>query len=651
AAPAEAAPTEAAAAPAEAAATPAEAAPVAAPAAVEAAPAPSAAESTTTGAGVSGIEGVSAERREGTELISVTLDDVALPDVVRLFTRLSGANIIVGTTNLTGSVTANLQDIAWRPALESILDGQNLMLIEKPPMSGVYVIMPRSATAEPWITETFKLSYLKSGEATTLLKSMLGLTIQESSKKKAAPAASRTARRGSSFGEEPIEREEMEVAIQQDGRVVSYPAGNAVIVSTTPLKMDEVRKVLQVVDRPRPQVYIEAKIIQLGDEAKEAIGLDWSVLDGYEVAVGNLARDYTKTIMRESGAADFAATERAAVYDHRGRRQSTESVTGAGAADGEGDGEGSGATASGADMGSANSLTPTLIAGTPAYAGVNSAIPGQADYAGRNTMKTRFTGVNDIRTAVFAADAVSLVMSALKQSDDAFLVSNPKIVVANEERAVIDISRKDPYVEVSRKTEGTGDNTTYTYSTELAVIPGENEDLPYVEQAFFTYGIKLNVTPRINNASNITVVIEPTISTLYDYYEPAIGLTRYPVIDLKRVSTTFSVGDGKTAVIGGLTETTDQETVKKIPLLGDIPLIGKYLFTHTKKAKVQRETIIFVTVGVVGADETDVRTRTPEASRLIHKHITPEGKLVDPAKTTTAESPAVTAASAEESAL
>ena len=99
-------------------------------------------------------------------LISVSLDNVELADVVRLFTRLSNANIICNATNLQGKVTANLQDVEWQPAFKAILERHNLMLQEDLKNKGIWYVDPRPADApEPWVTESFKLDYLKSSEA------------------------------------------------------------------------------------------------------------------------------------------------------------------------------------------------------------------------------------------------------------------------------------------------------------------------------------------------------------------------------------------------------------------------------------------------------------------------------------------------------
>ena len=102
--------------------------------------------------------------------ITVALDGIPLADVVQLFTRLSGANIICNATNLQGTVTANLDNVDWEPAFRAILERQGLLLTEDPMNKGIFSIDPKSPDApEPWVTETFKLSYLKANDAAEML--------------------------------------------------------------------------------------------------------------------------------------------------------------------------------------------------------------------------------------------------------------------------------------------------------------------------------------------------------------------------------------------------------------------------------------------------------------------------------------------------
>ena len=81
--------------------------------------------------------------------ISVAFEDAPLAMVVNVFTKWSGANIIATPSNLQGTVTVNLEDVEWQPALKAILAMQDLSLQENTPGSGVYSIIPVSPDAPP----------------------------------------------------------------------------------------------------------------------------------------------------------------------------------------------------------------------------------------------------------------------------------------------------------------------------------------------------------------------------------------------------------------------------------------------------------------------------------------------------------------------
>jgi type II secretory pathway component GspD/PulD (secretin) len=560
---------------------------------------------------------------DGIANINLNIDNKPISDAVKLVSKVAGLSIVWVATNTTQCVSADVINKPWKPTLQTLLDPCGLQLTERPADSGIYVVVPKSGgEREPWITETFELSYLKSSEAAEMLKSLLGIAVDDKSKARSAAKSARSrAPATSAFEGEP--KEEVAVVFREDGRVVSYPAGNTIMVSATALKMEEVRAVLKAIDQPRPQVYIEAKIVEVSGDASKAVGIDWSMLASYSMGVGGagtktvngktaydpITSSRTEVETRERGGANYNAGESSAAWDSRGKRVLNDPVTGAIA-----------------------TLDPTTAVASPidpagGYSSSISATPGAVAVEGWNEAHGSWRQVTDLNTAVFSADALQIVLSALAQTTDSSVVSNPKIIVANEERAVIDMSRKEPYVVVTQKTEGTGNETTYTYTTEMDVVPGENELLPYIEQAFFTYGIKVEVTPRVNNASNITVTIQPTVSALERYYEPGAGLTRYPIINSKSVRTVFSLGDGSTAVIGGLTQTSDREVVKKVPVLGDIPWLGKYLFSHTTTQKIQTETIIFVTVGIVKADSAS-QVSVPEGAKLVQNIVSSDGRLI-----------------------
>ena len=554
------------------------------------------------------LEGVTVTSGDDPDKITVSLDAVELEDVVRLFTRLSGANIICNTTNLHGTVTANLADIGWKPAFKAILRQQGLALLEDPLNPDVYEIgVPPPAGKEPFVSKTFKLNYLKASEAATILRNFLGLDVGNGGKTTGAKKTVQKDKDGK------VVEEVEAIANEQKGYVVAHPAANTVIVSCRgENKMREVEKVIADLDVVRQQVYIETKIVQISGEARKAIGLDWSFLDGYKISAGPFERLYTKTQNRDVGTTAHAESEiNWSGTDRRSRY-----------------------------------LGPVSLDGDTRYGDTWDGFyrstadirksPVEGDWR-KTGEKDRYHGssIEDIRTAIFEAPAMKLAISALETSDDVAQISNPKLIVANEEPAVIDMTTKDPYVELSKETNSETGNPTY--SAELKEIPKDSStSVPYIEGAFFTYGIRVDVTPRINNASNITVVIEPMISTVTSTKEVTLDSTtgtimEYPILDVKRVRTTFSLGNGQTAVIGGLTTTGDKEIVKKVPILGSIPIL-KYLFSHTEKVKEQYETIIFVTVGIVSPENKDFNDDMmsyPDGARLVQKRIDANGKIID----------------------
>ena len=211
-----------------------------------------------------------------------------------------------------------------------------------------------------------------------------------------------------------------------------------------------------------------------------------------------------------------------------------------------------------------------------------------------------------IFTSVLDIDQFSLVLNALDSERGVNVVSNPKIIVANEEKANISIIRKEPNLKQERQQMGGNaeiDNTTFTLDPQLP---------------FFEYGIKLDVTPSINTSSNITVRIKPSLTR--KFADKQAGENTYPIIDEKTVETVFNLASGQTAAIGGLTEVTDSEKERKIPMLGSIPFIGR-LFSWKQIINDQTETIIFVTVGLANTQSIDLETGLPEDSELARRRL------------------------------
>lgn len=113
-----------------------------------------------------------------------------------------------------------------------------------------------------------------------------------------------------------------------------------------------------------------------------------------------------------------------------------------------------------------------------------------------------------------------------------------------------------------------------------------------VSVSYVDVGIKLRVTPWVNEDGIITTKLKPEVSTniATDGNNPSIRT--------REAETTLRVRDGETIVLGGLIQNEDRKTITKIPLLGDLPLIGR-LFKDTGKEKRETELIIFITPKII----------------------------------------------------
>ena len=180
---------------------------------------------------------------------------------------------------------------------------------------------------------------------------------------------------------------------------------------------------------------------------------------------------------------------------------------------------------------------------------------------------------------------ISYAINYLVRNSKGRIVSNPKILITNGEEATIDITQD--YIE-STETE----QTAYTGGTLATRTYNIGSDA----------GIKVGITPFISPDGYVTLNIKPEYATILSQvtaqdtggqYIAATLLSRRN-LDLKNVR----IKDGETLVIGGLISEEEQKTVGKVPVLGDIPLIGT-LFRSTTSEKKKNEMVIMITPKII----------------------------------------------------
>ena len=171
---------------------------------------------------------------------------------------------------------------------------------------------------------------------------------------------------------------------------------------------------------------------------------------------------------------------------------------------------------------------------------------------------------------------LDLELSALQEEGRGEVISNPRIVTANQREGVIKQGKEIGYVTITGGTAGTAATPNVQFKEVL---------------------LELKVTPTITNDNRVFLNMNVKKDEVDQYIELA-GYGTVPQINRREINTAVLVDDGQTVVIGGVYEFTDRSSVSKVPFLGDIPFLGN-LFKKRGRSKDKAELLIFVTPKVL----------------------------------------------------
>ena len=196
-------------------------------------------------------------------------------------------------------------------------------------------------------------------------------------------------------------------------------------------------------------------------------------------------------------------------------------------------------------------------------------------------------GIGQIAAGDIDEDAFETTIRALKKVSDTKILSHPKLLIVNNEEARIHVGDTVPYI--ISTTSGTGDNAI------------TSEDVRFVD-----VGLKLNVKPTINDDGFITMRLRPEISSVVSTVSSAGG--GIPQVNKTELETTVMVKDGNTIVLGGLKKGDKSHIRKGVPVLMDMPFLGK-AFGRTEDDIEHTEIAIFITPRILKGSErrTDVK--------------------------------------------
>lgn len=181
-----------------------------------------------------------------------------------------------------------------------------------------------------------------------------------------------------------------------------------------------------------------------------------------------------------------------------------------------------------------------------------------------------------------ANDDYKVLLEALETVGVTNILSSPRITALNNEEAKILVGSTQPYVTTTTTTPASGPSTT-------------SESVNFID-----VGVKLFVTPTIHTDDFITMKIKPEVSSVTSQLTTSQNNT-IPIVETSEAETTVTVKDGITIVIGGLMKEEKIDSIKKIPVLGDIPFLG-IVFRNESDLVRKTELVIFLTPKIITGD-------------------------------------------------
>ena len=178
------------------------------------------------------------------------------------------------------------------------------------------------------------------------------------------------------------------------------------------------------------------------------------------------------------------------------------------------------------------------------------------------------------------------IIDVLRTIGDTKILSSPRIMVLNNQEAKIHVGKKEAYITSTTSQGGSGNTVT-------------SQTVNFVDT-----GITLSVTPTINKEGFITIKIKPEVSEATSVDLLSDGQkTSVPIVTSSDAETTVMVKDGVTVIMGGLAKDKKEKTVKKIPILGDIPGVG-FLFRSTSDNVTKTDLVILLTPHIMSGESS-----------------------------------------------
>ncbi len=217
---------------------------------------------------------------------------------------------------------------------------------------------------------------------------------------------------------------------------------------------------------------------------------------------------------------------------------------------------------------------------------------------------------------------LSIFLKAIEQNTGADVMSAPSLTVLDGKTATISIAQLLRYPQSYGDTQATvsqGTGTGASSGNGVAITAGTPQDFTVKE-----VGVTLEVTPTVGADDSIALNLKPTVTEFEGFVEyggTSVAITGnttvtvpsgffQPIFSQRQVTTDVTIFDGATVVIGGLTREEVKTVNDKVPVLGDIPLLGT-AFRSTSKSTVKKNLTVFVTANLVSPGGAPLRSNLP----------------------------------------
>ncbi|MCH1931398.1 type IV pilus secretin PilQ family protein [Shewanella sp. A25] len=415
------------------------------------------------------------EKKYNGKTLSLNFQNISVRTVLQIIADYNNFNLVTSDT-VEGDITLRLDDVPWDQALDLILQTKGL---DKRIEGNILMVAPSEELAiresqdlknkqevkelEPLYSEYIQVNYAKAKEIADLLK---------------GTDSSLLSPRGS-------------VAVDE--------RTNTVLVKDTSESIENVHRLIEVLDIPIRQVVIESRMVTVKDNVSEDLGIRWGITDqqGTKGTSGSL--------------------------------EGAESIAG----------------------GVVPAIDSRLNVNLPAAVSTPTSIAFNVAKMADGTI-------------------LDLELSALEQENKGEIIASPRITTSNQKSAYIEQGVEIPYVQST-----SSGATSVTFKKAV---------------------LSLRVTPQITPDNRVILDLEITQDSQGTTVDTPTGPA--VAIDTQRIGTQVLVDNGETIVLGGIYQQNLISRVSKVPVLGDIPLVG-FLFRNSTDSNERQELLIFVTPKIV----------------------------------------------------